>query len=313
MSWLINNISKDLITHTTKEMLGITDAYIARSMLAIVDPWSNQTGRILYSGGPAWTWEDIEGYSRAILGVIGGTYGTIHWGPHGGIVGKYGALTLADIIAGAAGWYGTRMDRPYKWWSPMRWLPQEEYLRREYGIERTAPSTSGIEDNLRIGDKFPLFTTLERFYGSTDIDKFPPDDYKKFPPLPPDDHGGGGGVGGLPISPFAVAQKELGGIQLGATAELKGNFDLGNIVGAVWDDERQCLVLLGEENTTMPSLNAADLAVALKSIFDSHEEPAFSLILLINQTQAGLILMQYTMAPLKGLNSDRPCLMLIGG
>lgn len=108
-------------------------------------------------------------------------------------------------------------------------------------------------------------------------EKFPP-----FPPFPPDDHGGGGGGGAvgtglLPHEPISSAEKELGGISLEASAKLTGDFNLGNIKGVVWDEDKQCLVLLGEENTALPSLNAADLAVALKCVFDSGQDPLFSL------------------------------------
>ncbi|KFD40899.1 hypothetical protein HY02_08545 [Peptococcaceae bacterium SCADC1_2_3] len=105
---------------------------------------------------------------------------------------------------------------------------------------------------------------------------------EKFPPFPPDDHDGGGGGGAvgtglLPREPISSAEKVLGGISLEAPARLTGDFNLGNIKGVVWDEDKQCLVLLGEENTALPSLNAADLAVALKCVFDSGQDPLFSL------------------------------------
>jgi RHS repeat-associated protein len=106
--------------------------------------------------------------------------------------------------------------------------------------------------------------------------KFPP-----FPVCPPfcDDHDGGGGAAtiSLPYTPLPAAEDELGGIDLGTTMRLTGDFDLGYVTGAVWDEGNQTLVLLGEKTTALPSISASDLAVALKSIFISHEYPAFSL------------------------------------
>ena len=101
----------------------------------------------------------------------------------------------------------------------------------------------------------------------------------------PDNNGGdniggkGGNLSGGPAcskDPFKFVENKLGGIKLVATAEFTG--DLGNIVGAVFDEEKQCLVLVGDRDISVPDLKPQDLAVALAAIFGPQpQDPQFSL------------------------------------
>jgi hypothetical protein len=76
--------------------------------------------------------------------------------------------------------------------------------------------------------------------------------------------------------PLKVIEPQLGGVELAATGEFSG--DLGTISGAVYDPDRQDLVLLGDEQTTGPSLRAEDLAIALRLVFSpDSQDPQFTL------------------------------------
>lgn len=81
----------------------------------------------------------------------------------------------------------------------------------------------------------------------------------------------------LKNDPFKSAENKLGGIKLSSSAEFIGN--LRNIAGAVYDREKQYLVLVGEEeDVSMPFIKAEDLAVALACTFDPrYGDPQFSL------------------------------------
>ena len=202
-------------------------------------------------------WENWGRGGLTLTGsLVGGAFGP--WGSlAGGLLGTF----LGDVSAGLGQFYGARMDRPYWWWSPMKWLPQEEYQRRL--DEQQKESLSRLEKIGKndIEKKFPMFPS--------------------FPPCPPfcDDHGGGGGAAtiSLPYTPLPTAEDKLGGIDLGTTMRLTGDFDLGHVTGAVWDEGNKTLVLVGDKTTALPSIDASDLAVALKCIFDYGQEPAFSL------------------------------------
>jgi YD repeat-containing protein len=65
-----------------------------------------------------------------------------------------------------------------------------------------------------------------------------------------------------------------GGIDLNVTARLLG--DLSGISGAVYDEETDRLVLVGQEDVFLPSIRLDDLAVALKCL-SSGQHPFFSL------------------------------------
>ncbi|MBI5222789.1 hypothetical protein HY990_00040 [Candidatus Micrarchaeota archaeon] len=91
-------------------------------LFTFADPVSNHAFRLFFSQGPLLTWEDAEGYSRAILT----TWADVEFGP----IGRYASMGAQGIVANLARFYGMRMDRPYWWWSPMKWMSQKEYLRR---------------------------------------------------------------------------------------------------------------------------------------------------------------------------------------
>ena len=85
-----------------------------------------------------------------------------------------------------------------------------------------------------------------------------------------------GPFGGGFTDPFKSIENQLGGIELSATGEFIGS--LGNITGAVFDPEKECLVLLSDKDLSVPSLKPEDLAVALMSVFRSEpQDPQFSL------------------------------------
>jgi YD repeat-containing protein len=76
--------------------------------------------------------------------------------------------------------------------------------------------------------------------------------------------------------PFKPINNQLGGIKLAATGEFIGI--PGNITGAVFDPEKECLVLLSDKDLSVPSIKAEDLAVALLCVFDPrYGDPQFSL------------------------------------
>lgn len=97
----------------------------------------------------------------------------------------------------------------------------------------------------------------------------------------------GGGIGGLSglkgdsfsskyKDPINAIEANLAGIKLAATGEFIGN--LGNIIGAVFDPDKQCIVLIGDQDLSVPSINARDLAVALMCVFGPEpQDPQFSL------------------------------------
>ena len=65
--------------------------------------------------------------------------------------------------------------------------------------------------------------------------------------------------------PFGTASRQLGGVELAATARLAGR--LGRLSGATYDAQRQALILVGDTNVTLPALRAEDLALALRMAY----------------------------------------------
>jgi YD repeat-containing protein len=139
-----------------------------------------------------------------------------------------------------------------------------------------------------------LESAKKKLYGNENQRQLKSDRDKPFKgPDWPDDGGGGGGSitgggigsiigggGGLFSGgfndPFKSVENQLGGIELSATGEFIGN--PGKITAAVYDSEKQCLVLLGDKNLSAPSIKAEDLAVALMSVFGPRPyDPQFSL------------------------------------
>ena len=163
---------------------------------------------------------------------------------------------VGDLTAHVARFYGSRMDRPYPWWSPMKWLRQEEYERRRW--------QEGVGDGARRPRRL---RRDER-----------PGDRERRGPWWPDDGGPPGGAahpfgpGGALFSP--LKSEAPGGIDLDVTAHLLGG--LGEIVGAVFDPESGKVVLVGEEDVSLPSIRVGDLAVALNCAL-SGQAPMFSL------------------------------------
>lgn len=78
------------------------------------------------------------------------------------------------------------------------------------------------------------------------------------------------------IDPFIPIEDQLGGIELGSTAEFTGY--LGNIKGVMYDEENECLVLAGDTNKLLPSIKIEDLALAIAFVNgNSPQDPQFSL------------------------------------
>ncbi|MFA5802051.1 MAG: hypothetical protein WC911_06190, partial [Thermoleophilia bacterium] len=129
-----------------------------------------------------------------------------------------------------------------------------------------------------------------------------PSDYPHCPPFcPPDDGNGGGGGAVSSSSPIAVLdnfEKDLGGISLDATARPSSDYYFGNITGAVWDDDKKALVLLGDQTNSVSGINPEDLAVALKAVYWG-EDPEFSLDPADPQNPSGLNLKAVYYGPIE--------------
>ncbi|MEK7752170.1 MAG: hypothetical protein AAB654_09665, partial [Acidobacteriota bacterium] len=68
-----------------------------------------------------------------------------------------------------------------------------------------------------------------------------------------------------PQDPFKDTEQRLGGIKLAGTGEFIDA--TGGITGAVYDPDREILVLVGDRELDVPSVRAEDLAVALRLVF----------------------------------------------
>ena len=239
----------------------------------------NYSGSLFGLTGDFW-----EQWGREGLAMMGGGMGK-SFGPVGSIAGKVAARVVGEITARIFTFYGTRMDRPYWWWSPMKWISLEEYLIRQrqedlgININDRKSTQSSEEGEKREEDdddrKYPL-SNSKPFGGG------PPGGPPGGGGEPPGGGGGGppGGGGGSPgggvgfpgsyfskeyIDPFKSLENQIGGIKIAATADFIGN--IGNITGAVYDPDKQCIVLVGERNISLPEMKAEDLAVAFVSVF----------------------------------------------
>ncbi len=138
----------------------------------------------------------------------------------------------------------------------------------------------GMEQNFR--RKYKEFTGVS--FGEEDLN----DERKYKPPDCPGCDGGdppgglfgrgGSGLGGGSFfsDPLKSIEANLGGIKLDATAQFTGN--LGDIIGAVYNAEKQYLVLVGDGVVSLPSIKPEDLAVALMSVLGPYSgDIAFSL------------------------------------
>ncbi|MCK4428297.1 MAG: hypothetical protein KAW16_07435 [candidate division Zixibacteria bacterium] len=203
----------------------------------------------------------METNASALLWPTSAIAGAVFGGLPGAAIAVVAKPLVEESVGGLASFYGTRMDRPYWWWSPMKWIPQEEYLRR---LEEQGKRQAALAAEAERGRRYK-------------------DDQRKFAFPPDGGNGGGGGPGGPggPFGggfndPFKSVENQLGGIDLNAPAEFLGN--LGRITGAVYDPETQSLSLVGDEDISLPSINPEDLAVALMCVYGSFpQDPQFSL------------------------------------
>jgi YD repeat-containing protein len=255
--------------------LGTFVTGILRPAIFLQDLWTSEKNRVS-QGIPSHSLDFWEDWGRSGLRMMGSTFG----GYIGSriapldpkvsaalsLCGSYLGTLVGEGAAAFGRFYGTRMDRLYWWWSPMKWIPQDEYLRR-------------LSEQGKRQASFAAEADLKR--------KYKDDKRKLF--IPPDscpwcgDGGNGGGPGGTGgpfgsglTDPFKLIESQLGGIKLDATAQFMGN--VGNITGVVYDPEKQVLVLVGNEETFLQSIRAEDLAIALMSVFGPiPQDPQFSL------------------------------------
>ena len=203
----------------------------------------------------------METNASALLWPTSAIGGAVFGGLPGAAIAVVAKPIVEEFVAGSGRFYGTRMDRPYWWWSPMKWISQEEYLGRieEQGKRRAAVAAEAERERRYRDD--------ERKFG------FPPDG----------GNGGGGGPGGPggPLDggltdPFMSMENQLGGIELAASGNFIG--DLGAIEGVAYDPEKECIVLVGTKDLAVPSINTQDLAVACLCVSGPiPQDPQFSL------------------------------------
>lgn len=229
--------------------------------LDFVDPVSAHLSRLAH-GGPFWTWDDTEGYARAIL---------VSWASgEGGIVGKYVAETGAEGAAASGRFLGTRWGRNESFFSWRWWMPLDQYIALREGeaqalIDRHKVDKPGKRAGFELDDIEP-----PRYWKRRDVYYFRPHDMMFFPPCWPDCGGGGDGRNRQQgiirnqdgyMDPLIALEKQLGGVELSASANFYG--DLGNITGAVYDPVKQCVILTGDRDKRVPAMRSRDFAVAL--------------------------------------------------
>lgn len=100
------------------------------------------------------------------------------------------------------------------------------------------------------------------------------DDLRKYWAPPPSLLFSGAAIG--VTDPFRAIEDQMGGIELASTAE---SVEIqGNIVGAVFDEDKRCLVLLCDQAHAVQSITLEELAVALISVFSpTPQDLRFSL------------------------------------
>lgn len=188
-------------------------------------------------------------------------------------------------IVGATGSWGPDGEPP-----PAEGIAAKLYNLPETNIGILDPATyrENYQKQQFQNRKLDNKTNLEEeLISRTDLSD--PNDTRKIykgPDWPDDkDRGGGGGLGGGNLDqflsgnfmdPFKSYEDQLGGIELSSTAEFIGN--LGRLVGAVYDPEKECLVLIGDNDLSLPAIKPEDLAIALLLALKTNpHDPAFSL------------------------------------
>jgi YD repeat-containing protein len=155
-----------------------------------------------------------------------------------------GRVRLGDSRAGAASWYGS--------------------LRETFGLSVTA-NPRGIAEVIgeQVGSE-AIESVVRRTAAGPARQ------------ASPGQTGDAGRPPGWAQDPFVKLDRQLGGVELGATARVEGR--LGPISGAVYDAEHQAVVLLGDTDLSLPSVRAEDLALALKMAYAAEPiDPQFSL------------------------------------
>ena len=206
----------------------------------------------------------LEGWGRNGLNLAFATAASI-FGPTAGLpfvpavllaVGlHYLVPYAANIVANIGEFYGSRMDRPYWWWSPMKWMSNDQYL--EYLENR------GTENNTSESTS-DLFSFV---YPNDDTWDNGQNKYYFSPICPPpfcDDNGGGGGGGAA-----------VGGVSLDKAAQVLVN--LNDITGASYDPKTGQVTLIGRKDLSLPPMNMDDLAVAIRSVYGG-ENPGVTMV-----------------------------------
>ncbi|MFA5875959.1 MAG: hypothetical protein WC901_04700, partial [Candidatus Margulisiibacteriota bacterium] len=236
-----------------------------KTAMVYIDPASQQIGRWV-NGGPFLAMDDIPRYARARLIQMGGRYG---------LVGYFAAVAAAHAAQETGIFFGTRWDRPFSLLDWRKWMAEKDYQ----AMLKNAVKNPAAANKSNLTDIATSSPSLGNLNDQT-LKKKPNPDNPHCPPFcPPDDGNGGGGGVVSPSSPTAILdnfEKDLGGISLDATARPSGEYYFGNITGAVWDDEKKALVLLGDQTNSVSGINPEDLAVALKAVYWG-EDPEFSL------------------------------------
>ncbi|HID29281.1 MAG TPA: hypothetical protein EYP19_04670 [Desulfobacterales bacterium] len=104
------------------------------------------------------------------------------------------------------------------------------------------------------------------------------------PPFWHDGDGGGGGGGGFgnPFAqggelhdPMKAVEQDLGGVELSASGRFIGEF--GHIVGLVYDRSSDRLILIGDQDITLPPMDLSYFAVAEQLVSQGYGKVWFSL------------------------------------
>jgi YD repeat-containing protein len=224
------------------------------------DMW-NLESSLTAQGRPSGSPEYIEGVGRAGLRMIYGTLAgglgyTLGLGPVGSIALSRFALDVADMnadwAAGLGRFYGSRMDRPYWWWSPMKWMSNEQY--EDFLLNRGTTPISTLSTSDYISINYPGDTTWDDNWNNDFL----------LPMCPPicDDFGGGGAG--------------IGGVSLDQAAEVLVN--LNEITGASFDPRTGQVSLVGSQDPSLPPMNMDDLVVAIRAIYGGGQDPGVTMV-----------------------------------
>ena len=285
-------------------------------MFSMADPTTKHIGRLIYQGGPFITEEDKQEYFSAATGLLVVKLLGVTSPPVVIAIATSIGISLAIkfISVEAPKFLGSRWGRPESILSSLWWMPQKDYLNLIEEQAKEQALSAGLANMRRQSNEKNSDSNISLNIGNQlteeeDEDrKFWPINYHLFffppgPPGPPDGNGdngngdngngdnGNGGNGGPPTpiwdfvsqhsevpnkDPINLVEQRLGGIELSVAAEFRGS--PGNITAAVYDPEREYLVLVGEKDYSVAEVKPEDFAVAMALTFGLPEQDAqFSL------------------------------------